>query len=179
MAIKSLSILYSLSPSPLLAFLVAFPNSNCSHIQDTNNPYMTNNNLLIPTQQTNPKPDPNATVNFATMQKGFFNLKAMFDGSLKDLANSLTDQIASPQTPMHHHLEGNTGFLQEIKDTLYLLWNTYTTDKDKGIYLATYLSDGTPKEWYKSMLISNVDKLYKVLEIILEMQCNTLVTICK
>lgn len=58
------------------------------------------------------------------------------------------------------------GFLQEIRDALYLLRSTYVTDKDKCIYLATYLGEGTPKEWYKSILISDADCVYKEDELV-------------
>ncbi|KAJ3965156.1 hypothetical protein EV361DRAFT_873425 [Lentinula raphanica] len=49
------------------------------------------------------------------------------------------------------------GFIQEISDALTLLRNTYTSGQDKCLYMASYLGDGTPREWYKSIRINNRD----------------------
>jgi hypothetical protein len=51
------------------------------------------------------------------------------------------------------------GFIQEVKDTVYLLRDVYVLDKDKCIYMSTYLGPGTPKEWYNSILLLSPDLL--------------------
>ncbi|KAK1234121.1 hypothetical protein PQX77_002678 [Marasmius sp. AFHP31] len=47
------------------------------------------------------------------------------------------------------------GFVQSIKDTLYLQCHIYVTDKDKCIYMSTYFSQGLAKEWYNAVLKLN------------------------
>ncbi|ESK81033.1 hypothetical protein Moror_16273 [Moniliophthora roreri MCA 2997] len=51
------------------------------------------------------------------------------------------------------------GFLQEITDTLYLLCDIYTTDRDKCIYMSTYFSSSSSKKQYKTTL--ELDKAQK------------------
>ncbi|KAK1224215.1 hypothetical protein PQX77_012899 [Marasmius sp. AFHP31] len=43
------------------------------------------------------------------------------------------------------------GFILDIRNTLYLQCAAYKTDRDKSLYLCTYLADGSPKDFLRSI----------------------------
>ncbi|KAJ3825558.1 hypothetical protein F5880DRAFT_223397, partial [Lentinula raphanica] len=126
----------------------------------------------IPINQANPAApttDPNAPVTIGMLANKFFSFHNLISGLINRIDNlsaaanqppvnvqppiPSTTAVTNRGTPKFKEPSIFTGkatqvvgFLQEIRDTLHLLRGTYTTDKDKCLYMATYFGEGTPKE---------------------------------
>ncbi|KAJ3763906.1 hypothetical protein EV360DRAFT_65954, partial [Lentinula raphanica] len=142
-------------------------------------------NLLQETPAIAPQPAPGDPVTFGMVQSGFANFQTVLD-NVNVRLNQLTSLVTNLPAPTPRQptppptipaLSGSApkspkfkepstfdgkgskveGFMQEISDALTLLRHNYTSEQDKCLYMASYLGDGTPREWYKSVRINDRD----------------------
>lgn len=117
----------------------------------------------------------NAIVALGQHQDQFFQTQVQNTQLLQALANRVLTAAAAP--PRHHTarfheprvFDGKArevvSFLREIRAALHLQRDALTTDYDKAVWLALYLKDGTPTEWFRSVelarpaLLQNFDGL--------------------
>ncbi|EEB88878.1 hypothetical protein MPER_13098, partial [Moniliophthora perniciosa FA553] len=88
---------------------------------------------------------------------------AAVDGTPKGTTPSGTPSSGTPKFKEPRVFDGKgtsvVPFLQEIKNAVYLSRRSLATEKDKCVYLSTYLGNGSPREWYNSIDIQTPELL--------------------